>query len=80
MPLPLNQSSILQLGGKQIQIELWLDHAVAHLKPLPTIATARSSKYSMKAKFAQRRPFVVSEIGAAGEVAWFIIIFSVDRC
>ncbi|ACQ61800.1 Uncharacterised protein [Vibrio cholerae] len=34
----------------------------------------------MKAKFAQRRPFVVSEIGAAGEVAWFIIIFSVDRC
>ncbi|CSI44807.1 Uncharacterised protein [Vibrio cholerae] len=25
MPLPLNQSSILQLGGKQIQIELWLD-------------------------------------------------------
>ena len=51
---------------------------VAHLNPLPTIATASSSKYSMKAKFAQRSQRVVAEIGAAVVVAWFIIVFSID--
>ncbi|ABU69972.1 hypothetical protein VIBHAR_00973 [Vibrio campbellii ATCC BAA-1116] len=32
----------------------------------------------MNAKLAQRNQRVVLEIGAAVEVAWFIIIFSVD--